>query len=59
MIEQIVILDACVLYPAPVRDLLLSLADEELYCPGWSHEIQEEWIRNLLEKRGGPQKKRS
>lgn len=47
----IAILDACVLYPAPVRDLLLSLADNGLYKPKWSDEIQDEWTRNLLLKR--------
>jgi hypothetical protein len=45
------ILDANVLYPAPVRDFLLSLASEGLYIPKWSAEIQNEWIRNLLIKR--------
>ncbi|MDP2189167.1 MAG: PIN domain-containing protein [Sphingobacteriaceae bacterium] len=44
----IAVLDACVLYPAPVRDLLLSLADVGLYKPKWTAEIQEEWSRNLL-----------
>jgi predicted nucleic acid-binding protein len=47
----IVILDACVLYPAPIRDILLNLADLEIYSPKWSEIIQEEWIRNLLENR--------
>jgi len=42
------VLDACVLYPAPLRDLLLSFADSELYKPKWSAEIQAEWSRNLL-----------
>jgi predicted nucleic acid-binding protein len=44
----IAVLDACVLYPAPLRDLLLSFADYGLYKPKWSAEIQEEWSRNLL-----------
>ena len=43
-----VVLDACVLYPAPIRDLLLHMANEELYRPKWSDQIQEEWVRNLL-----------
>ena len=42
------ILDACVIYPAPLRDLLLNLAAVELYKPKWTKEIQEEWINNLL-----------
>ena len=45
------ILDACVLYPAPVRDLLLHLASFDLYKPKWTETIQEEWKRNLLERR--------
>ncbi len=44
----IAVLDACVLYPAPLRDLLLSIANEGLYKPKWSAEIQDEWSRNLL-----------
>lgn len=42
------LLDANVLYPAPLRDYLLHLANLNLYKPKWSSEIQEEWIRNLL-----------
>jgi len=42
------LLDACVLYPMTIRDLLLSFADEELFKPFWSEEIQKEWKRNLL-----------
>ena len=42
------ILDACVLYPAPIRDILLNLADQGLFIPKWSKIIEEEWIRNLL-----------
>ena len=45
------VLDANVLYPAPLRDYLLQLANLELYNPKWTKEIQEEWIRNLLIKR--------
>jgi predicted nucleic acid-binding protein len=45
------VLDACVLYPAPIRDLLLNLADLEIYSSKWSEIIQEEWIRNLLKNR--------
>lgn len=47
----IALLDANVLYPAPIRDLLLSLADVGIYQPKWSKRIQQEWIRNLLIKR--------
>lgn len=42
------VLDANVLYPAPLRDFLLSLADLGLYKPKWTNEIQDEWIRKVL-----------
>ena len=45
------VLDANVLFPAPVRDLLLRLAELDLYRPKWTEEIHDEWIRNLLLKR--------
>ena len=45
------VLDACVLYSAAMRDFLLSLAEDRLFEPFWSEEIQNEWTRNLLQKR--------
>lgn len=45
------VLDACVLYPAPLRDVLISLAADGLYGARWTAEIQDEWIRNLHAKR--------
>ncbi len=45
------ILDANALYPAPLRYYLLHLANVELYKPKWTVEIQEEWVRSLLENR--------
>ncbi|TVQ49249.1 MAG: hypothetical protein EA362_04800 [Saprospirales bacterium] len=46
-----VVLDVCVLYPAPIRDILLSLAAEGLFKAKWSDMIQVEWLRNLLKNR--------
>lgn len=43
-----VVLDACVLYPARLRDLLMHLGIIGLYQPKWSESIQDEWCRNLL-----------
>jgi len=46
------VLDACVLYPAPIRDALLGLASRSFYRPMWTSQIHDEWIRNLLKNRG-------
>ena len=43
--------DACVLYPAPLRDLLLSIATTELFRARWTDRIHDEWIRNVLANR--------
>ena len=56
--QFIVVLDANVIYPAPIRDLLLNLAALEIFSPKWSEIIQEEWIRNLLENRPDLSKKK-
>jgi hypothetical protein len=43
--------DACVLYPAPLRDLLMHLALTDLFQARSSDAIHEEWIRNVLADR--------
>jgi len=45
-----VILDACVLVQAPVRDTLLRLFDRRLYLARWTDEIMEETVRTLQNK---------
>jgi predicted nucleic acid-binding protein len=45
------IFDACVLYPAPLRDLLMYLTGSDLFQARWTVEIHEEWMRSLLENR--------
>jgi predicted nucleic acid-binding protein len=42
------ILDACVLYPPSLRDLLMRLAMAGAYEPRWTEKIHDEWIRNVL-----------
>jgi predicted nucleic acid-binding protein len=44
-------LDASVLYPAPLRDLLMELAVADLYRAKWSDAVHEEWITALLRNR--------
>jgi predicted nucleic acid-binding protein len=51
MSNIVAVLDACVLYSAPLRDFLLNLATQKLYQPKWSEKINEEWTRNLLKNR--------
>lgn len=48
MSDFTVVYDACVLYPAPLRDLLMRLALTDLFRAKWTDEIHEEWIRNVL-----------
>jgi predicted nucleic acid-binding protein len=51
------LLDANVLYPAPMRDVLLQLAVTDLFRAKWSADIHREWIEALL--RNEPQRKRA
>jgi len=46
-----VVYDACVLYPAPLRDFLMRLALTDLFRARWSDMIHDEWIRNVLAQR--------
>lgn len=45
--------DACVLYPAPLRDLLVELACTNLFRARWTERIHEEWMRSLRADRPG------
>jgi len=46
-----VVLDACVLYPNVLRDLLMWLGKSRLYQPKWTATIHDEWQRNLHKNR--------
>ena len=51
--DTIVVLDACVLLPAALRDTLLRLAETPwMYIPKWSNQIWDEVTRNLAGKLG-------
>ena len=47
------VLDACVLYPTVLREILLGVAQAGLYTPLWSDRILEEWARAT--RKLGPQ----
>jgi len=49
--------DANVLYPAPVRDILMQLAVTDLFRAKWTADIHEEWITALL--RSQPHRRRA
>lgn len=38
-------LDACVLYPTVMREVLLGLAEAGFFVPRWSPRVLEEWAR--------------
>ncbi|PFG42683.1 PIN domain-containing protein [Isoptericola jiangsuensis] len=46
------VLDACVLIPYPLFDVLLRCADKGMYRPLWSAEILDETQRNLIKHLG-------
>ncbi|UYV38865.1 PIN domain-containing protein [Rhodobacteraceae bacterium D3-12] len=39
------VLDACVIYPTVMREVLLGVAGLDAYEPRWSDRIMEEWAR--------------
>ncbi len=45
------ILDACVLFPAPVADALMSRHAAGLFAAQWGERIDDEWIRGVLRER--------
>lgn len=47
----VLLLDACILYPAGLRNLMMWLAVHDLIRPKWSDRIHGEWMRNVLNDR--------
>jgi hypothetical protein len=47
IVALVVVLDACVLYPAAQRDLLMWLTAGGVIRAHWTNEIHEEWMRNV------------
>lgn len=42
------IYDANILYPAPMRDMFIRLAQAGLVRAKWTDQIHDEWLRNVL-----------
>jgi hypothetical protein len=51
MMATVALLDANILYSAPLRDLLLQLAFVGLFQARWSAAIEAEWAHNLIQNR--------
>jgi len=48
----VVVLDACVLYPAAQRDLFMWLVAGGVIRAHWTNEIHDEWMRNVAHDYG-------
>lgn len=44
-------LDASALYPSLLRNILMWLAEKDLFRPHWSAQVQDEWTRAVLRDR--------
>lgn len=49
MRRRVAVYDACVLFPAPLRSLLMYVALEGLVRARWTDTIHEEWMRGVVE----------
>lgn len=58
MIPPVVVLDACTLYPAALRDVLMRLALHGLILVRWTDAIHNEWIEAVLRDRPDLTRKR-
>lgn len=47
----VVVYDACVLHPAPIRDLLVRIANAGIVRARWTERILDECFRSILERR--------
>lgn len=47
------LLDANILYPAPMRDIFLQLAVDDVFRARWTSSIHDEWIHALLRNEPG------
>ncbi len=51
MANHTVVCDACVFYPAPLRDLLMRLGMTNLFRLRWTDRIQDEWTNAIVRNR--------
>lgn len=48
MANFVALFDACVFYPAQLRDLVLRVALSDAFKARWTDRIHDEWVSNLL-----------
>lgn len=51
MANFVVVFDACVFYPAQLRDLLIRVARSDLFRARWTDRIHDEWTTSLRRNR--------
>lgn len=51
MANFVALFDACVFYPAQLRDLLLRVAKSDAFKARWTDRIHDEWIGSLIRDR--------
>ena len=49
-----VVYDACVFYPAPLRDLMVRLAQTRRFRARWTDQIHREWVDALMRRQPAP-----
>ncbi len=57
MAKYSVVLDSCVLYPAPLRDTLMRMALFDMFKANWTDMIHEGWIAALTQENESERKK--
>ena len=57
MSRHTALLDANILYPAPMRDLFMQLAVTDIFTAKWTEDIHREWMEALL--RNEPHRERA
>ena len=53
-----VVYDACVFYPAPLRDLMVRLAQTRRFRARWTDQIHREWVNALMRRQPAPDSQR-
>lgn len=43
-----IVIDTCVLYPTVMREIVVGVAEQEVFTPLWSQRILEEWARAAI-----------